>query len=295
MKKFMVIILLAVILLVGCQEVESDVVTSSKQEESTDAICDDREYLVSVTGFSDSTNAFELRKEYELRDYETYESYTPKQQIIYELNGKQYVCEYEGTLYTGNDYFPTYSYSDENGDFFGFDVDGNLKYCFIGAPKTEYEKLSQESCEKIATDFANKIFETEPYEKTVKVEKDGKAFRVTYKKIIGGIETTDTAEVVVWENGEIYSYRSFMLGKVAVDKPAKEISLEKIHAAVYKKLDELCDGAKDKFSKIEYSEPLVFLTVLKNGDIGYIVAVDVICIIENVGEMSERIIMVVCE
>ena len=97
-------------------------------------------------------------------------------------------------------------------------------------------------------------------------------------------------------DGTLYSYSSFMLGRIHSEALTSDIDVKAAASVIIKRLDEIFADAKSKYSRVEYGEYSYSLTILKDGSTALVWYVDVNCIQEyeehNIS-ISERIQFVV--
>ena len=254
-------------------------------------------YDALVFGYSDAAEFVDCEIEYKFEDYEKYQSLEPDDQIEINLGDGIYTASNPSKVYTQNNYYPEFQY--ESGDNITFTVDdqGRLTYAFWSGHTMDYLQFcSQEECLQIATAFMEKIINTSEYSISISDE-DTEYYTVKFVKHIGDFQTNDSASVKVYKDGTIYSYSSSMLGRIPADIVTSDIDLKKVKEAATSKLDQIFAKAKDVYDRMEYGEPIIRLTVLKDGSraLIYTVVADCRTDIGNglYASVGERISMVV--
>ena len=253
-------------------------------------------YETLVFGFSDSVPSLQVAIEYDFADREKYKEQEPEQMVDVLVNGKQYSAEYWKTVYRSYHYYPEYEYMDADNQVFTFDDTGMLTGCFWGSSLQKGEKKTKEACLQIAKDFISEIIDIDAYEISITDNADSEQYIVTFTKYVNGIKTTDGASVKVQYDGTLYSYSSFMLGRIHSEALTSDIDVKAAASVIIKRLDEIFADAKSKYSRVEYGEYSYSLTILKDGSTALVWYVDVNCIQEyekhNISK-SERIQFVV--
>lgn len=186
--------------------------------------------------------------------------------------------------YREENYFPEYKYEDSAGSEYMFDNEELLTYYWNSNITKEGNSVSEKECVDIAEKFAQQIFNTSEYSRSVELEEwhGEKRYKVLYVKYIGGIETTDYAGIYINLNGEIIYYSAFMLNRIPLETDINSVDLDAATEAVKQRLDAMYENVKENYDRIEYSEPDFKLTVLKNGQKGLVTNVSVHCI-EDLG------------
>jgi hypothetical protein len=150
---------------------------------------------------------------------------------------------------------------------------------------------------EIAKNFLAEIVDINDYDMTVEEEVERGFYIIKFTKEINGLKTTDSARIVVKKDGSLYSYSSFMLGRVNENLISDyTIDLDLVHESVENRLDQIYQEAKNIYSRIEYGEPDILLTVTKDGEVGIVYTVCVDCIQEVGGgelNIGDRITFIV--
>lgn len=256
-------------------------------------------YPVYIYDFSDSISSVKHSVEYDFADRQRYDQQTVDDIVECLINGKEYVGRYEPSEYEYREfnYYPSRKYTTEDGIEFDLDERGSLAYCYLGNTTPMEEHKTQEECVAIAEKFLSAIVDIDEYDVIVEDQKEQERYEITFEKYINGMKTTDSAIVKVRYDGALYSFSSFMLGRVQVDLDSlQSIDIDKVGKSVETKLDREYAEAKKRFSCVEYSMPIMLLTTLKDGMPGVVCVVDVDCsnIVGKYKEVfPERIFMVV--
>lgn len=305
------IILVVTLLLVGCSSVQNNNITnpnSSKSEsneltngnigtESGNEIVTNELYQVLIYDYSDSVSSAKHEIEYVFADYEKYKDVVFDDNIEIQVNDTRYSGKYQASQYREFNFFPVYQYVSEEGLSFEVDESGVLTSCFWGNSSLQGMKKTKDECVAIACDFLANIVDVDNYEINVVEDSERGMYTVSFIKKIGNFKTTDTATLTIKSDGSLYSYSSFMLGKVKEESVSVDsIVLEKVDESISKKLSSVYQDAKNNYSRVEYGEHNIALTTLKDGNLGVVCTVNVE-FIESIGEfetsISERISFVV--
>ncbi len=295
MKRFAAILyfFVTIILLVGCNSNTKN--QNSKINELSTNHGNDI-YQVLIYGFSDSVPSAKHEIEYEFADYEKYSNQNINQNVTVSIDGKTHSGSYQKTQYREYNYFPSNCYLDADGNNFAIDDTGILTSYFWGEPSSNGAVLTKDECLQIAKKFVGDIVDVNQYDIQITDNKGLERYEITFTKYVGELKSTDSASVIVKYDGSLYSYSSFMLGKVNTAEISNAIDTDKATASVETRLNEIYSEAKTKYSRVVYNEPVILLTSLKDGSTGLIYSVVVDCInsYEDVDEiLSERINFVV--
>lgn len=256
-------------------------------------------YPVYIYDFSDSIPSVKHSVEYDFADHQRYDQQTVDDIVECLINGKGYVGRYEPSEYEYREfnYYPLRKYTTGDGIEFELDERGSLAYCYLGNTTPMKEHKAQEECVSIAEKFLSAIVDIDEYNVIVEDKKEQERYEIIFEKYINGMKTTDSAIVRVRYDGELYSFSSFMFGRVQADLDSlQSIDVDKVGKSVEAKLDREYADAKQEFSRVEYSKPIMLLTTLKDGMPGVVCVVDIDCA-NIVGEyeeiLSERISVIV--
>lgn len=309
MKKSKIIfamLLIIVLILTGCSSVQSNGTTSSESDESShNEVEVDNSGIVDTNGlyqaliynYSDSVPSAKHEVEYVFADHEKFCDIVVDDNVEILINNISYSGKFLSTQYREFNYFPVHRYVDEKGLMFEVDEAGILISCFWGNASPQGVEITEEECLTIARNFLASIVDVDDYEVSIVEDSERGMYTVNFTKTIRGLKTTDSATIVVNNDGSLYSYSSFMLGRVTNELTSTDIiDMDKVKKSVNNKLNLIYEDARNIYSRIEYSEPIVELTVLKNGKTGVICTVNVECI-KVAGEfetsVSERINFIV--
>ncbi len=288
MKKTTIIfsmLLIVVWVLTGCSNVQ------------TDDVVENGSYQAFIYDYSGSVSSANHKIEYVFADYDKYDDIVIDDRIECLINDISYAGKYQGSQYREYNYFPVHQYVDEKGISFEVDESGVLISCFWGNASLQGTKKTEDECVEIARDFLASIIDISEYDIAIEDNEECGLYTVKFTKSINGIKTTDTATIVVKKDGSLYSYSSFMLGRVSENGISFDaINLDKVKESINNKLNQVYKEAKGVYSRVDYGEPDIMLTMLKDGKVGVVCTVNVECV-EVLGEfetsVSERISFVV--
>lgn len=254
-------------------------------------------YQALIYNYSDSVPSAKHEVEYVFADHEKFCDIVVDDNVEILINNISYSGKFQSSQYREFNYFPVHCYVDENGLMFEVDESGMLISCFWGNASSSGVEITEEKCLTIARNFLASIVDVDDYEVSVVEDSERGMYTVNFTKTIRGLKTKDSATIVVNNDGSLYSYSSFMLGRVTDELISTDIiDMDKVKKSVNNKLNLIYEDARNIYSRIEYSEPIVELTVLKNGKTGVICTVNVECI-KVAGEeeviFSERINFIV--
>ncbi len=92
------------------------------------------------------------------------------------------------------------------------------------------------------------------------------------------MKTSENALIHVFYDGQLGYYTSNMLNKLNANTIRTNIDMSRVNESVYNRLDQIFADAKNKYSRVEYEEPVFSLTVLKDGNTALLCTVDVNCV-----------------
>lgn len=257
--------------------------------ESDNAAVPNSPYQVLSYGYSDSIPSAKHMIEYIFADKEKYINTTPDDIVEVLINGISYSGEYQSNHYRSCNYFPVYEYISETGLSFAVDDSGMLVSFFQGNTSLQGPEKTKAECVAIAREFLASIVYVSNYDIDVAEDSERKMYTVTFVRRIGDLKTADTATIVVKSDGDLYSYSSFMLGRMAGKTVSPDsIDFQKIKESIYNKLSLIYQDAKSNYSRVEFGEPAYMLTALKDGSLGVVCTVDVDCI-NSYGEFGEML------
>ena len=212
--------------------------------------------------------------EYIIADYEKYSNIVPNETEVITILGETIVGEYDRTIHPSNMYSPSFSYNAENCSF-SVNAEGQLCYLtFTKLDIAENKELSKDKYLEIATNFIDSlnIVDVSQYRTNVKKLENGKkCYNVSFVKYVGDFETDDYANVYVTYDGKIdYYSASAMFGDISTDIYTGGINTDKLLTSIGCKLEELCANVKDVYPYIEFKDQKMCLTVLKEGNMGFL-------------------------
>lgn len=242
-------------------------------------------YSPLIIGYSDSLS-LDIEVEYKFASPYDDSAKNIKDSIELEINGTSYFGTYDTTSYLGYNYFPTRKYIDNDKNIFAIDDSGKLTSYFWGISNSKNSVISQNECVIIAKDFLRNMVDVDQYDINVVDEKEKERYSVKFKKNINGFETSDCATININYDGTMYSYSSFMLGKIPCDIDTSDINIDRVKSVVKARLDSVYEASQKKYDEIRYEENSIILTVLKEGYTGIVISYDVDCI-NKVGEFNE--------
>jgi len=210
-------------------------------------------YDVFVADHSDAIPGMEYSVEIQDWKSEEYVDSAAPQVVSIQVNGEAIEGTYSHTDKDFPNNFPTRIYYGANNLQFGLDEDEKLQFYFWGTDGSEGETVYREQeCLIIAKQFLENYADIDQY-KVLATQRRG-LYEFTFTKYIGTYPTMDHAIVTVHESGKLYSFSSFMLGKIPLDDTiefAEEVALK----FVGKKIDEIYGDVKKEDVTITYSEP----------------------------------------
>lgn len=242
-------------------------------------------YSPLVTGYSDSLSS-NLEVEYKFASPEDYSAKNVKDSIEIEINGIAYSGKYDKTSYIGYNYFPVRKYVDNKNNPFAIDDNGTLTSYFWGTSNSKKHIINEDECIKIAKNFLSNMVDITEYEINIVENKEKELYSVKFKKIINGFETADCATVNINYDGSMYSYSSFMLGKIPNDINISDVDIDKVNNAVKNRLNSICEDLQIEYDEIRYDECSIILTILKEKYIGFVISYEMDCI-NKIGEFGE--------
>jgi hypothetical protein len=218
-------------------------------------------------------------KEYVLEDYETYEDATAASVMTVHIGDLCLSGTFVKSKYAPDNYFPTYEY--EGVDYsFSVDDTGRITACYFSR-ETMGNSLSKEKCVAVAEDFLGNICSLDNYNAEVIDDSKHQEYDVVFTKYVDGLRTKDSARVSVGYDGVVKSFNSWMLGRVPSNIDVNKIDFGIVDASLLQKLDKIYANAKVKFGNIDYGEPYVELTLLKDGKIGLVCLYKFDCLEDN--------------
>jgi hypothetical protein len=249
---------------------------------------------VLVAGYSDSIGIGNISIEYEFIDNEKYANYDPLSQIELYVGNVSMSGSYYGNTSFSGDYFPVFEYFDKTGNYIAVD-DNELLRSYRLTDKPPIGKiLSQDECMNIACLFLKDLVDVAEYESELTIDQENQCYEIRFVKYIDGLATVDTASIRVRFDGVILSYRSFMLGRVPHNTKTDDIDISTVQDAIYNKLDMMVSNVSKEYDEIQYTEPIMRLTILKDGRRGLDCYVDVLCYVnKHTAQISSRLNLII--
>lgn len=213
---------------------------------------------------------------YAFADRDRYDGKEVPKEATVKVGDNHYFGELSSTGYEWCNYFPMHLYNTPRGDNFGLDDEGKLIFFYQSKPGIT-STLSKDKCVTIATNFMKDKIDLSQYTVSVTSDSEEKVHTVTFQKYINGFRTADYAEVDVTYSGKIWSYVSFMLGRIPIPQSfdVTDADAEKIIESMYARLDSIYKVKEEENVRIEYTPPELYLTILKDGRYAFIGSVKV--------------------
>lgn len=204
--------------------------------------------------YSDSIPGTNHKAEISSWQKEPYIDEAAKQTVEKYIDGTWISGKYKHTDRDFPNNFDTRIYYDDRNLQFGLDDEGKLQFYFWGDDSDGEKVYTETECLDIAKKFVTPYQDISGYRlETVRKENRG-LYEFTFTKHAGDYPTMDQAIVTVHESGKLYSYSSFMFGKIP-DKVA-EFDKDRVLKAVTEKLDALyADVKKQEGVTIVYEQP----------------------------------------
>lgn len=210
-------------------------------------------YDVFVADHSDAIPGMEYTVEIQDWKSEEYVDPTAEKVVTITVNGETIQGTYSHTDKDFPNNFPTRIYYGANNLQFGLDEDEKLQFYFWGTDGFEGETVYQErECLIIAKQFLENYADIDQYKVEATQRRD--LYEFTFTKYAGDYPTMDHAIVTVHESGKLYSFSSFMLGKISLEK-ISEFDEEWVLVFVEEKINEIYAGIKKDGVTITYSNP----------------------------------------
>ena len=286
-KVFILVILLGLFtyFLVACNE-ESTAQNAIKQ--------DFEAYLASYSDSAGSAHEIEIN----IWKRDKYVDSTAKQTITKTINGKVFQGTYSHSERIVPNTYDWLIYKNENGDEIIVDETGTLQnHVWVDDIDTESKlTYTEEECLEIAKKFihtdVSKDINLDEY--TIKTEFDEDVYEFSFSKFINGCRTIEEAFVKVHKSGALYSFSSFMFGKIS-EKDFVEFDSEKVAEVIGKKINTIYQNVKGDNARMTY-EPEIYFTLLDNGEPALYCNVVVKFTTPSgggYGEMSERLGLII--
>lgn len=180
-----------------------------------------------------------------------------KQTVEKWINGIWVPGTYRHTVRDFPNNYDTRIYYDDRNLQFGLDNESKLQFYFWGDNGGGDKIYTEQECLEIARRFLIPYQDISNYQLEITKEADQGLYRFTFTKYVGGYPSVDQAIVTVHESGKLYSYSSFMLGKVP--DTVAEFEMAKLQKVITEKLDTLYAETKQHGDfNIIYGEPEIF-------------------------------------
>lgn len=205
---------------------------------------------------------------------EKYEDDTAKQAITITINNESVQGEYLYSERMLPNNFARHFYRATSGSaiFFFLDEAGTLQYCTWDRRNTDPERTAtctEEECLAIAKDFIRtdvlKDINFDQYTVETSVDDDSGLYRFSFYKYIKGHKTTEEAYVTVTKSGELYSFGSFMFGKVS-EESFVEFDSEKVAQVISNKINTVHKDVHNRNGTVTYKEPDIYYTLSQDGE-----------------------------
>lgn len=193
------------------------------------------------------------------------------------IDGKEVIGTYAHTDKEFPNTFATRIYYDERNLQFGLDEDGVLQFYFWGdvnIPTDKKKVYTEQECLKIAEIFLEDYTSVDDYTISTIIKADRGLYEFTFTKYLNGYATTDQATVTVHNSGILYSFSSFMLGRISSNN-ATPFVYDSIIGALHKKIDAVYKDVKNNYISTVYDEPELFYTVLDDGTTALYCVIDI--------------------
>lgn len=219
--------------------------------------------------------------EFQFRDENKYASLEPKKTMNITIGEKTIAGRFIETEFRGIRYYPSIRYEVNKGEEFDVSPEGHLIFWFNGnpAPSDPSVILSKEQCLEVAKSFLHPyVQDINQYQITVSDKKTFSEidyYTFTFTKWIGELETTDTANISIFESGEVLSYSAELLNSITEDT-VNPFDVDKAEKALYQKLDLLLANVSRNYSSVKYNIVNKRISVIKGGNIALVFYVDIV-------------------
>ena len=284
------------------QVVFSDTLATEENDpfQKENEVSSNKNYLIQLCSFSDSIPGITHQVEFHDWREGSFVDKEAAQKVKLPVGGDDFQAEYWKTEKAFLEFYYTHTYWDKDRNTFSVTEDGQLSRYFFGKSKQADESgkiYSEAECREIAYAFLNNIVDADDYIVQSEYEAENKRYRVSFHKTVGGLDCADEANILVEENGHIYSFSSFMLGQIPTDATV-DFDTKAIEAQLVERLDQIYADAKDVYDDIQYD--FVYHTVTKdaNGEYFLVSTVDIHCITdygEVIGSIGERLSFVISD
>lgn len=256
------------------------------------------ELSIKICGYSDSITGTAHKLEYRGWSKGTFIDAKADKTVTVSVGGTEVTGHYRESERRRPEFYDTHEYVDEENHTFSLTDDGKLSLYFWGnnpSKEDDQQTLTESECIAIASAFVADITDISEYTVTSTYDENQKMYTVSFAKYADGFLCADEAEVRVDETGYIYSFSSFMLGRMSPDATT-DFDREAIQEEIISKLDVEYSDAKQTYDKVTYENFNYTLTLDENGDYALTCAVDVNCIDfydQYEAVQSERIILLI--
>lgn len=252
-------------------------------------------YGALVCDYSDSIAGVIPEIEFDKWNGGGYQDPTASSEISRVWNGETVLGIYQDSMVQSTNDYTTHRYLDQNQRPFAVDSEtGKVVSYFWGTSTQDYTViLDEDDCLKIAKDFMSGMVDISNY--TISSEKGDGRYTVNFRKFVHGIKTADCATVVVLEDGSLYSFSSFMLGKMTADNVIP-FDMNETDLAVAEKMNTLYAKAMETYDDVVFSvRSRVYTTVNDFPAIQYYVDIDCVNIMgefeEHIGGVIELVVL----
>ena len=256
-------------------------------------------YNVLECDYSDSITGANHKREYSYWMNEQRIDIEAEEHIEMTIDKETVIGTYQYSQNQMPNNYASHVYKDSKGNRFAIDSNGVPVFYFWGSSQSENYSSSiytEEQCICVARDFLNGYVNIDDYRITVEQDTAKGIYVITFTKWLNGYSTTDCAVVEVKNNGRLYSYSSFMLGRIP-DNSTVEFYPDIAEQAVYQKLDAIYGSVKENNSSVAYGIPDFKYTILEDGNLAVYCIVDIQSknIVDGFGSVvqSERVAFVI--
>lgn len=206
---------------------------------------------------------------------------TAPKTVTVEFCGETVTGEYFCSNILRPNYYQTDEYHVKDKNYiFSLDRAGKIAsfFWFDAAPASGLT-LSQEECLEIAETFLSEKIGLDPALFATETTVLSEIYTFSFTKYAGKLETAEQVRVGIRSDGALYSFSSFMSGKIPEQIP--DYDFDGLTQRIYKQLDEMCAPIAGQYEKIEYTEPHYCLTMLNETDFALTCTVNVVCTQSN--------------
>lgn len=255
------------LLMSGCDNAVNQSISQSKPASS---------YTVLEYGFSDSVSGVAHTYEYDAWTEPVDDTSKVEQTMTVSIGGEERTGTFRHAQKMKPNNFVQYEYTDEEGNIFSVDEQGEL-VLFIRNYRDitgKQDSRAQAECYEIAKNVLSDFTDVDEYQVEVTYDEKNGEYEFYFFKYLGEYRTQDWAKVRVHESGQVMSLASRMLGRIPLSTSVVFDS-DRATEAVYEKLDTLYGTVKNKYERIEYDLRPFSVTLLEDGTPALISTVDV--------------------